>query len=531
MESLTCDLFAPGMTPLHRAGLGGLVSTLRWIEKSLPEAERPLGQWIVDERSVILSWEEAEEAKPFFDRLFNLAFQIQEGLIYLPGQYGELAPPLEVRAALHEGLLLSFYDHGPTSRGSETAIENTYEIDDKLVSYRYLPLSWYKHQNTQGRGKGKDGSTLMVDSLTAQVGLTSALFPGAIQRHAAHSASQVTQSAELVLPLLFAPVGTMALKAGGKKVNDRGNRKFKPGAALLIPDLNTLSEVEYFLPTIIPRSARDCQIANVADAALQAEIRLRSRNLLDRETLSGLRCVWCCPTDWNSRLQPPSAVTEVSVDTTDIVLDQFEVAMAVLAPSSPRQNKEGEYFWPKSYVRPFIAENLVSGRPWYAGFTRLMTAKDESMKKPKPIRDALKFERGGLHTMTEEIQWDHPGEEIIVRAVHEAMRCRYGRIAAENTQNEVTMKNRMNREYERQRLAFLGAKTANALRHALADLWSRAGSNSVLRESWPHVLPLLSNEKWQLTRDLALIALASYQGKEQENIDLTQAEESEETEE
>ena len=133
--------------------------------------------------------------------------------------------------------------------------------------------------------------------------------------------------------------------------------------------------------------------------------------------------------------------------------------------------------------------------------------------------------------MTEEIQWDHPGEEVIVRAVHEAMRCRYGRIAAENVRNRAAMKNRMTREYERQRLAFVGAKTAHALRHALADLWSRAGSNSVLREAWPHVLPLLSNEKWQLTQDLALIALASYQGKEQENIDLTQAEESEETEE
>ena len=523
MESLTCDLFAPGMTPLHRAGLGGLVSTLHWTDKSLPEAERPLGQWIVDERSVILSWEEAEGAKPFFDRLFNLAFQIQEGLIYLPGQYGELPPPLEVRAALHEGLLLSFYDHGPTSRGSETAIERTYEVDEYLVSYRSLPLSWYKHQ--------RDGSSLLIRSLKSQIGLTRTLFPGAIQRHAAHNTSQATQAAELLLPLLFAPVGTMALKAGGKKVNDRGSRRFKPGAALLIPDLNTLSEVEYFLPTIIPRSARDCQIANVADAALQAEIRLRSRNLLDRETLSGLRCVWCCPTDWNSRLQPPSAVTEVSVDTADTALDQFKVAMAVLTPPSPRQNKKGEYFWPKSYARPFIAENLASGRPWYAGFSRLMTAKDETMKKPKPIRDALKFERGGLRTMTEEIQWDHPGEEVIVRAVHEAMRCRYGRIAAENARNRVAMKNRMTREYERQRLAFVGAKTANALRHALADLWSRAGSNSVLREAWPHVLPLLSNEKWQLTRDLALIALASYQGKEQENIDLTQAEENEEPEE
>ena len=530
MESLTCDLFAPGMTPLHRAGLGGLVSTLRWIDKSLPDTERPPGQWTIDEHSVTLSWNEAG-AKSFFDRLFNCAFQIQEGLIYLPGQYGEISPPLEVRAALHEGLLLSFYDHGPTSRGSEAAIESTYEVDDKPVSYRYLSLSWYKHQNTQGRGKGKDGSTLIVDSLTKPIGLTSALFPGAIQRHAAHSASQVAQSAELVLPLLFAPVGTMALKAGGKKVNDRGNRKFKPGAALLIPDLNTLSEVEYFLPTIIPRNARDCQIANVADAALQAEIRLRIRNLLDPETMSAFRCVWCCPTDWNSRLQPPSTVTEVRIEKRDSALDQFEIALSCLPPKLREKKEDSSSFWTRSHVRPMVAENLASGRPWYAGFTRLMTAKDETMRNPKPIRDFLKFERGGLHKMTEEIPWKHQGEKVIVRAVHEAMRRRFGQIASENEGNPVVMQKRWERERERQRLAFVGAKTVDALRHALADLWSRAGSNSVLREAWQAILPLLSNEKWQLTRDLALIALASYQGKGQDDIDPANMDENTGTEE
>ena len=529
MESLTCDLFAPGMTPLHRAGLGGLVSTLRRIDKSLPEAERPPGLWTIDERSVTLSWKKEAGVKPFFDRLFAFAFQIQDGMIYLPGQYGELPPPLEVRAALHEGLLLSFYGHAPSSRGKaeETSREAEYEVDEHPVSYSYLPLSWYKHQ--------RDGSSLTVEGLKNQVKLIGNLFPGAIQRHASFTAgpvtSHVTHGAELLLPLLFAPVGTMALKAGGKKVNDRGSRKFKPGAALLIPDLNTLSEVEYFLPTVIPRNARDCQIANVADAALQAELRLRSRDLLDPQTLSVLRCVWCCPTDWSSRLQPPSAVTEVSIDTTDAALDQFEIAMAELAPPSPRQNKEGEYFWPKSYAHPFIAENLASGRPWYAGFTRLMTAKDETTRNLKPIRDALKFERGGLHKMTQKIPWDHSGEKIIVRAVHEAMRRRFGQIASENEENSVAREKRWERERERQRLAFVGAKTADALRHALADLWSRAGFNSVLREAWPDILPLLSNGKWQLTRDLALIALASYQGKGQDDIDPANTDENTGTEE
>jgi len=342
--------------------------------------------------------------------------------------------------------------------------------------------------------------------------------------------THVTHPAQLALPLLFAPVGVLALKAGGKRVNDRGKRRFKPGAALLVPDLHDLSAVQYLLPALLPKSARDCQVANVADAALQAELRLRSRDLLDPDAIPAIRCVWCCPTDWNSRLQPPSFVTEVHIDTTNPKLDQFEIAMHALSPPSPRKNeKKGEYFWPRSHVRPLVADNLASGRPWYAEFNRLMTAQDPLTGKP--IRNSIQFERKGLHTMTQEIRWDHPGEEAIIRAVHEAVRCRYGRIASENTKNQAAMKNRMAREYERLRLAFSGAKTADTLRHALADLWSRAGSNSVLKEVWPQVLPMLTNDKWQLTRDLALIALASYQGKGQEEIDLSTLSDTEDTEE
>ena len=520
MESLRCDLFGPGMTPLHRAGLGGLVSTLRWIERSVPSEERPRGHWEIDERSLSFEWQTRSEARTFFDKLFELAFQIREGLIYLPGQYQELPPGLEVRASLHEGLLLSFYDHGPKSRGSEAPVERAYEVDDKTISYRAIPLSWYKHQ--------KDGSRLAFKAFNGHVGLTRTLFPGATKRHASHSASEMSQSGSLALPILFAPVGVVALRAGGKRVNDRGRRQFKRGAALLVPDLTSLTQIQDFLPALLPKSARDCQIVNVADAALQAGLRLRSRGLLFHEALSSLRCIWCCPTDWNSRLQPPTMVFDIATTDADATLDQFNIAMQVLSDPSPRLNKKGEYFWPRSHIRPLIAENLASGQSWFLGFSRLMTAQDPVSNNP--IRNYLHLERKGLFAMTQEISWDHPGEETIVRAVHEAMRCRYGRIAAENTTNPTAMKRRMKREYERLRLALVGAKTPDSLRHALADLWSRAGSNSILREEWPRILPLFNSGRWQLTRDLALVALASYQGKEQEKVDLTNIDGTEEME-
>lgn len=519
MESLTCDLFFPGMTPLHRAGLGGLVSTLRWIENKVPRADQPKAQWTIDERSVTFVWKNSKEMESLVKQLFTIGFQIRDEMIYLPGQYGEIAPPLEVRAALQEGLLLSFYDHGVQSRGKTgNSKVGSYDVDDKPIAYTYLPLAWYKHQ--------RDGSQLMLEALEGSLELTRTIFPGAIERHAGRQGTHITQPAQLALPLLFAPVGIVALKAGGRRVNDRGKRKFKSASALLVPDLHNLSSVQYLLPTLLPKSAKDCQVANLADAALQAELRLRSRDLLSTDVITAIRCVWCCPTDWNSRLQPPSFVTEVHITTTDPRLDQFEVAMHALSPLGPKKNeKTGEYFWPKSHVRPLVAENLASGRRWYQGFRRLMSTQDPVNNKP--IRNYLHLERKGLNTMTQEIRWDQPGEDTIVHAVHEALRCRYGRVAAENVKSPAAMKKRMTREYERLRLAFAGAKTADTLRHALASLWSRAGSNAILKEAWTQVLPMLANDKWQLTRDLALLALASYKGKGQEDIDLATIDEAE----
>jgi CRISPR-associated protein Cas8a1/Csx13 len=194
-------------------------------------------------------------------------------------------------------------------------------------------------------------------------------------------------------------------------------------------------------------------------------------------------------------------------------LDNFEIAMQALSPPEPRKNeKTGAYFWPKSYVRPLVATNLAAGKPWYAGFACLMSTKDPVSNKP--IHNYLHFERRGLHTMTQEINWDHPGEEAIIHAVHEALRCRYGRIANENKSNPIVMKKRMSREYEHLRLALAGAKTADSLRKA-----------------WPQVLPMLANDRWQLARDLALLALPSYQGKGQEQFDLVEVNETENLEE
>ena len=122
--------------------------------------------------------------------------------------------------------------------------------------------------------------------------------------------------------------------------------------------------------------------------------------------------------------------------------------------------------------------------------------------------------------------WDDAGERRVVEAVHEAMRMRYGQIADENRNNATGMTNRMKRFRERLRIALAGAKRDSDVRFALADLFSRGGSNAVLREHWGTVLPLIL-KNWQLARDLGLLALASYvgQGDEEATNSITQDQE------
>ena len=100
--------------------------------------------------------------------------------------------------------------------------------------------------------------------------------------------------------------------------------------------------------------------------------------------------------------------------------------------------------------------------------------------------------------------------------MHVAFRQRLGAIS-EETEAEVARKKRWENEREKWRLAFAQSKTQEQIRAALADLWSRAGSNRELAENWPKVLPLLREDSWQAARDLALVALSSYRGAPKED--------------
>jgi CRISPR-associated protein Cas8a1/Csx13 len=218
-------------------------------------------------------------------------------------------------------------------------------------------------------------------------------------------------------------------------------------------------------------------------------------------------------------------------------LEVYELALAFLPPRvATKTVKEStgrgrtkvtterrESFRTDSVVRPFIADNLARRRRWYEGFSRLMTAINPATDKP--YRNQLSFERKGLHSMvTHERVWDDEGESLVVRAVHEAIRRRFGQIAEDYKNNTTGMHNKFKNERERLRLAFAGAKTVSQARTSLCDLFSRGGTNRPLQQMWQKILPMLSDQRWQHTRDLALLALASYSGRGEESDNSSESE-------
>jgi CRISPR-associated protein Cas8a1/Csx13 len=528
-DHLTMNLFAPGMSALHRAGLGGLACTLKAMERQyaagtlrndkLPapyEDDNP--PWKIDEQTVTLQFRKPEKAGKYFEKLFGYAFEVRkDGLISLPGQY-DIEPSAAVLADLQAGLTLTFLQHGRVRTLAKESSTASYDPEGEglpALIVQFRKCSRFKHQGGWKDFVDKNGCLV-----SGMLKVDGPLSPGAVVRHVQYTADTAAEDPpQRMLPLYFAIIGCLPLPV------NRGV------AALLVPDVENLMDFIYDRPAMTPTTAKQCLIASAADAALQAQIRLRAKHEVHGSAIPGCYAMTFRPTPWAS--QQKSRVETIYVPRgDDRVLNRFERALAslptrVVTRTTRETTRRGrrkiisereEAFRADSIVRPLVAENLALGQPWYHGFLKLMTRTNPATNKP--YRNQLSFERKGLHDMiSDETMWDTAGEKTVVQAVHEAMRCRYGQIANENKNNPVAMKNRFSGEYDKWRLAFAGAKTVDQFRKALCDLFSRAGSNSVLKQSWQEVLPMLQANTWQQARDLALLGLCSYQGRSESETD------------
>jgi CRISPR-associated protein Cas8a1/Csx13 len=511
---LSLGLHDPGMTPMFRAGIGGLAASLLSIMRARdPDAEWPNsvalagGEAVIEPDRVRIQFNDAEPRK-VLEELFALSFVVRqpEGIIYLPGAFGDHARvDTALGVALMNGLKRTFLQHGKSTTKAEGRVTREAQVDDRPVRVEYQPYARFAHQ---------DASDDVLQALKGgSVQLAGWAYPGNAGRHNGFKAdTDWRYTPEQALAGIFAIAGCISLdlpRSGG-------------AGALVIVEPSDLIEYAISRPLLSPRKLADAYVTSAGDAVLAVHLQMRAESVRHQPGVAAVHGVTLRSTPWAS--QQKSRVSTLTVTSAPPALLDFYDLVTRKLPTKivEREIDEGEdaaaesgFFPASSVLRAFVTENVARGARWFDRFATATTGG----KKPRFIHyyrtpDAKNLgalypsEREGLIAMVEYLE---EAERALVRSVHQALKQRFGAIADETKdQSKGTRDNRFSGERDRWRLAFSGAKTPDQIRAALADLWSRAGSNRVLQEHWESILPLLRPTYWQTTRDLALVALASY---------------------
>lgn len=501
MPELTISLDAPGMTPLHRAGVAGLYMTARAIQ----ERGIPVEGWegfSATKRSVTLRWSGSAEA--FFNRLGKASFGVDEkhGLI----DFAAIDPArasLASRWIAHEGMLGTFCQFGPNNG---LGPDKTLALDadgGAPVHFSYRPIDptassrgrSYPHRDAGGADIG-----LAIEK-RRNVELVGWLYPGAVVRHNAFGETKLDEDAVRPLALLYAPVGCFFFKIDSR----RKGRKAR--FALLVPEIEDLDAYAHARIAATDIRVGEVISSSAGDAALRLLSRYRARAVARDLALPRVAVILFGIVVWNEKQKSRTVIMDVQVRS-DRTLLRYDRLRGELKPRTGTKKDGGSYLIPPTSLELF-ADNLAEGRRFYDGFIDLVVNKE--------IRDWLGADQKGLSkVVADEKMFDDVMEQRFVEACHEALRACFRGVGERAKADRVDVRPRFQKEYERWRNAFARAKSADTFREAITDFWSRGGANSKLRQHWRDVLPLLGPARWKQGRDLALLALASYPRAEQD---------------
>ena len=483
--TLTCELFSPGMTSVHRVGLAGLWMTVDALEKQGWKATDTIATIESSDTSVRFEWSGDGEA--FFAEFIKAAFQIHTtGLFHFPGIGDPLDHPGHA-VVLQDALLGTVLQHGLT-RKAEKAKEGTggvtVEIDDQAEILRFRRVSSYAHQTS---GFSPSGSTRLAGWQ----------YPGGVERHVAHGqVTKLEESPERALPLLFLPVGAIFFQI------NRRSGGIRPQYAMVIPELLNLRGYARARRHLLRFGVSQLQAGGTSVAALRVMSELQAAGMISDLGCTGCRVLAFGTVPWGKQQKTRLEVFEVG-ETAPAVFEIFRFCENVLPARYVR--REGKpSFWAVPQVPGLVARNLIRSLPWWTGFADFVA--DAETREP-----VYGFEIGGLHQMaTDEITMPDSPEKAFVSACHEAWRRRMAQIGDKARRENSNFTKQVQREFIRLRSAFSRSKNAVAIREVVTDFWVRGGPNPILQDRWPEVLKLFTQENWKSARDLALLALASY---------------------
>lgn len=483
MPKYTLSIFEPNTLLPHRAGIAGLALALSVLNIN----EAPL-IWEVTDKAVQLSWECSD--REAVQWLLEQTYQVKDGYLDVPAL--NLADT-QSKYTFTSGVATTFLQHSK-QRKQDAAITKSFLIEEGQpeinISFRPMLSCYYTGDFKEAfNSKGAFKNTIPLKGHHLP-GLVECFANGAYQ-----------ESPTGYLALLFLPLACSYYQLPGYR------------SAVVIPEVTHLHKwveqrqrlsgrITQSLTSqqskLLERSYGNYRSAGAAEAALYF--------LLQERVLEGsqiFRVGYCevyqlgkQPWDGNQSYLK-QAVHRVSVD--DQVLDIYQSAY-YLFPAQVRTTDKGESWLAVSKVLPWIASNLIARKAWYTNFFEF--------RKTNEL-----YERKGLVKMTE--QHLNPDEKVLFDAVQGAFRI-YLRGQGQQAQKQGRPLD-YGQVTDKVIYRFQRPSTQQEFATALVDFLSQFRSKAA-KGSGPQIFNWIHREaNWKPARDLALLAIATYQSQSSQN--------------
>ncbi|MEB3190868.1 MAG: type I-MYXAN CRISPR-associated Cas8a1/Cmx1 [Snowella sp.] len=472
MTTMNLSLFNPNSLLPHRAGVAGLALALSGIDAK----EAPL-QWEVTESDINLSWNCSD--KEAIQWLIEQTYQIKDGYLNVKA----LSLDEQSRYIFTDGITTTFLQHSKQrSLDKNTQLKN-FTIDEGQpeiqINYRPLLSCYYTSDFKEAfdnKGKFKKSIPLKGHHLP---GLVEDFANGAYQ-----------ESPESYLSLLFLPIACQYFRLPGFL------------SALVIPSVTHLKAWVKRRKQATGKTVQKLTPYGQfrANGAGESALRFLLQEKLIEDS-QAFRVNYCevyrlgkQPWDGNQSYLKQEVYR---VHVTDQVLELYQNAWQ-LFPSVVRttQDKDGERTWlAPSKVLPWIADNLIANKRWYEGFFEFRKANEI-------------YERKGLNQMTHYLE---PLEQTFFDAVQGAFSVylskklgQYDRALDYQGYSRIVDKVIYRLQSPNNQQQF-----ASALVNFLSQYRSSAG-----KDKGPEIYQWLHRDQnWRKARDLALLAIATYEGK------------------
>ncbi len=502
----------PGLSPVLRAGLGGLACSIRAYTRATGQnITEPIivgpGTIAVESKSIRFFWNGHSPLDTLL-KLFHVSFQIDNnGIIDLPGTYNQ-KPGIEAISTLQDNLRTTFLQHGKSVQPLGARTTHSVEIDDVPFLFDIQKYSAYNHQKAEF-------IEAIATSIEKQkpVKLPGWANPGAVSKHPAFADTDVSYDAASALCALFAIVGCVSLRSSSKT------------GIIIAPEPYDLRLFAETRPLLTPTTVKGCFVSGPGDAILSISTAIRLDDISARSGVKNVRAYVLKLLPWVQGGQKTRCAAYTSDKYTAEELDIYdEIARSL--PNKPVYNeKEKISYIRTSAFRALVCENLAERRPWYSNFATAKNASGDRFihrfREKNNLGALYSFEQKGIinmiqHQMTE-------NEKLVVDMIQEAMRHRFAQIFRESKEMHSASGPRLKRERERVTLALSGSRTRSSFMRAVSQLISKAGPNKTLEKGLDRIFPMLSHD-WQTVKDLALLAVAGYPRAKNEETEETKEE-------